>query len=164
MARPIPPLNLTQEPSELLHSLVRCREVPHSLVQRAQIILKAANGLNNKTISQELALSHDTVGLWRQRWVRGSAGLNQLADKPKKLRAAVGHLLADKPRLGRPCQFSAEQICQIIGLACETPPIHLSHWSYKDLLREVLQRNLVKTISKTTIGRFLKSGRSQAAP
>lgn len=44
MACHIQLINLTPEQSELLHSLVRSREVPRSLVQRTQIILKAADG------------------------------------------------------------------------------------------------------------------------
>ena len=47
MARPTTPLNLTSDQNEYLQSIVRSRKVPHSRVQRAQIILKAAAGDNN---------------------------------------------------------------------------------------------------------------------
>ena len=36
--------------------IARSRETPHSLVQRTQIVLKAAAGINNKMISLELGL------------------------------------------------------------------------------------------------------------
>ena len=53
MARPIQSLKLSLEQSNLLQSIVRRREVPHRLVQRATIILKATEGLTNKRISPE---------------------------------------------------------------------------------------------------------------
>ena len=74
----------------------------------------------------------------------------------------VEHRLSDRQCLGSTSRFSAEQICQLIGLACEKPPGHLSHWSYDDLVREALRQRIVKPISKTTIGRLLKSGQPQA--
>lgn len=155
MARPTTPLNLTQEQNNLLQSIARSREVPHSLVLRAQIILQAGQGINNKTISLNLGLCEDTVGFWRQRWMDGNAELEKFADKPKELRAAIGRLLADKARSGSPGKFSAEQVCQFIALACETPPEHLSHWTHKDLVREAVKREIVDSMSTSTAGRFL---------
>lgn len=164
MARPIQSIKLSLEQSNLLQSIVRRREVPHRLVQRATIILKAAKGLTNKRISQELGVSHESVTLWRRRWIEGGVELERCVGKPKELSTMVDDLLADQPRSGSPNRFTAEQVCQIIGLACQTPPSHLSHWTYKELIKEVLQREIAETISKTTIGRFLKSGGSQATP
>jgi len=60
MARPKTKLNLTPDQNEYLQSIVRSREIPHSRVQRAQIILKAAAGDNNKKISQDLGLCEVT--------------------------------------------------------------------------------------------------------
>jgi hypothetical protein len=63
--------------------------------------------------------------------------------------------------IGRsPGKFEAEQVCQVIALACETPPEYLSHWTRKELVREIINRGIVEKISATTVGRFLKSGRS----
>jgi DNA-binding NarL/FixJ family response regulator len=61
MARPKKAVNLTSEQTELLQGIGRSRETPHSLVIRTQIVLKAASGLNNKRISQELGLCEDTI-------------------------------------------------------------------------------------------------------
>ena len=132
MARPTKPLNLMREQKELLSGIARSRQTPHSLVLRTQIVLKAAAGDNNKTISQDDSLCEDTVGLWRKRWIEGAHELEQFAGKPKELRILIGKLLADKPRPGSPGIFSAEQVCQIIALACETPPEYLSHWTRKE--------------------------------
>lgn len=155
MARPTTPINLTSAQNEYLQSVVRSREVPHSRVQRAQIILKAAAGDSNKKISQDLGLCEDTVGLWRQRWIEGYIDLST-NNNPKKLSQAIQELLSDKPRPGTPPTYTAEQVCQIIALACETPPEPLTHWTREDLVREATVRGIVEEqISPSTIGRIL---------
>lgn len=164
MARPTSPIDLSPEQSRLLQSLVSSREVPHSLVQRATIVLAASQGRTNKAIAAEMRLCEETVGLWRRRWVQGQADLAKWEHQPKRLRAAVGALLADQPRPGCPGTFTAEQVCQILAVACETPPTHLSHWTRAELAREARRRGIVGQISETSVGRFLKSGRSQTPP
>jgi transposase len=154
LARPTTPLNLTPEQNEYLQSLVRSREVPHSRVQRAQIILKAAAGKSHKKISQDLNLCEDTVGFWRRRWIEAHTDLS--TDNPqKKLSQAIQAVLSDKPRPGTPQTYTAEQVCQILALACETPPEPLTHWTREDLAREAAKRDIVEQISPSTIGRIL---------
>lgn len=164
MARPTSPIPLTPERRDLLQRLAHGRETPHSLVRRTQMIVRAAEGLPNKTIAGNLGVCEETVSFWRNRWLTGQLELAKGAGRPTRLRAVVGRLLADRPRPGRPGTFSAEQVCQIIALACETPPEFSSHWTYPDLTRTVVQRGIADAISKSTIGRFLKSGGPQAAP
>jgi transposase len=158
MARPKKPINLKSEQQEILLKIAQSREVPHSLVQRAEMILKAASGLNNKRISQELDICEETVGKWRKRWIEASSELELLEGKKKQLKATIEQLLKDYPRVGSPGKFEAEQVCQIIALACETPPDYLSHWSRKELKREIINRGIAEDISETTVGVFLKSG------
>jgi transposase len=162
MARPAPLIDLTSEQRALLEGLARSRETAHSLVQRAQIVLQAADGEHNKQIAQALGLNEDSVGQWRRRWVNAHDTLAARAGQPKYLRATIEEVLSDRPRSGSPGDFSAEQICQIIALACETPPDPLTHWTRDDLVRETIARGIAETISASTIGRFLKSGRPQA--
>ncbi|MCX7113568.1 MAG: helix-turn-helix domain-containing protein [Proteobacteria bacterium] len=97
MARPTAPINLSPGQNELLQSIVRSREVPHSLVQRAQIVLAVGEGRTNKAIANELGLCEEMAGLWRKRWLQGCTGLEKPEQKPKRLREAVSALLADKP-------------------------------------------------------------------
>jgi transposase len=158
MARPTSPINLTSQQNEILQSIVRSREAPHSLVQRAQIVLAISQGRSNKAIAAELGWCEETVGLWRQRWLQGRLELEKWELRPKQLREAILVCLADQPRSGCPGTFTPEQICQILAVACEQPPEHLSHWTRPELAREVIRRGIVEQISATTIGRFLKSG------
>jgi transposase len=164
MARPLASLSLTVELQDILQTLTRSREVPHSLVQRAQIVLAANSGSNNKTISQNLGLCEDTVGFWRKRWLENGVELEKFGDKPKQLREAISQVLADKPRPGSPGVFTAEQVCRLLAVACETAPPHLSHWTQPELARTVIERGIVESISVSSIGRFLKSRGFETAP
>ena len=120
-------------------------------------MLSASTGSYNKTISQDLGLCEETVGFWRKRWVDNTAELEKFKDKPKQLWEAVSQVLADKPRSGSPGIFTAEQICQLLAVACETPPEHLSHWTQPELARTIIGRGIVESISASSVGRFLKS-------
>ncbi len=63
--------------------------------------------------------------------------------------------MSDKQRPGTSPTYTAEQVCQIIALACETPPEPLTHWTREDLVREAVARGIVEQISPSTIGRIL---------
>jgi len=145
-----------------LEEIARSRQLSHSLVERAKIILLADAGKNNKMISEELHLQEETVGKWRKRWLSASTELAASGGNPKALWQVIETTLADAPRPGIEPTFTAEQVCQIIALACETPPEYLSQWSRKTLAEEAVKRGIVEKISPTTIGRFLKSGAAKA--
>jgi putative transposase len=100
-----------------------------------------------------LGTTRKTVRRWRHHWL-------------KRHNCTVLERLQDAARPGAPATFSAEQWCQIIALACEPPEASgrpISHWTPRELADEASQRGIVKTISERHVGRFLKSGRSQAA-
>ena len=99
-----------------MEEITRSRQLPHSLVQRAKIVLLAAAGNNNKTISQELKLQEETVGIWRKRWLSASGELAAREAKNKALRQCIEFVLADASRLGIAPIFTPEQVCQIIAL------------------------------------------------
>jgi hypothetical protein len=164
MARLAPQVKLSEAQRTTLEELSRSRQVPHSLVQRAKIVLGAAAGKSNTEMSGELGLVEETLGLWRRRWVEGAKALGHWEGKAKRLREAIEELLGDEARSGCPPRFRAEQVCQIMGLACETPPAPLTHWTQEDLAREVVKRGIAERISARSVGRLLKSGTAQTAP
>lgn len=57
----------------------------------------------------------------------GDKGLEPRGGQAKPLREAIEELLGDEARPGCPPTFSAERVCQLIALACETPPEPLEH-------------------------------------
>jgi hypothetical protein len=75
------------------------------------IVLAAGDGLNNLQIAREQGLDDETPGHRRRRWL-------QLQDVPLE-EVSVAKRLAHAPKPGAPAEFTPEQVCQIIALACE---------------------------------------------
>jgi len=69
MGRPIAPLTLTHQVRGELEAWSRSRTLAAGIVRRARIVLMAADGLNNKTIAQQVDLSGAMVGMWRTRFL-----------------------------------------------------------------------------------------------
>jgi hypothetical protein len=113
----------------------------HRDVIRAKIILAAADGWTNAAIAADLGLHLDTARKWRRRFcAEGLAGLN------------------DRPRTGRPRQFSAVQVAEVKALACELPTtseVPLAKWSCPDLATEAIRRGVVDAVSASTVRRWL---------
>src|SRR5262249_56042949 len=83
----------------------------------------------------------------------------------KGVGTVVGGALPTPPRRGPPATFTAEQIVQIVAVACEDPAASgrpVSHWTPREVAAEVRKRGIVATISTRSVGRFLKSGRFTA--
>jgi putative transposase len=152
-----------------LQQLLRRQTSTQRLVRRVNIILAAADGRNNAQIANRLGLHRERVRQWRARWLSAAPGLAAVeategADKP--LVEAIEAVLTDAYRSGAPSGFSAEQIVQIIAVACEAPQasgLPITHWTPQELADEVVKRDIVEHISARSAGRFLKRGRSQAA-
>jgi hypothetical protein len=121
MARLAPQVKLSGAQRTTLEDLSRSRQAPHSLVQRAEIVLGAAAGKSNTEMSGELRLAEETLGLWRRRWVEGAKALGQWEGQAKRLCEAIEKLLADEARPGCPPTFSAEQVCQIMARVLAVP-------------------------------------------
>ncbi len=164
-----PPILLTDRQRAILERLTRRQTSPQRLVRRAHVILAAAAGHNNDHVARQLGLDRGTVRTWRARWLTAVPALNALeaaTDPDHALTDAVGALLADAPRPGAPDTFTAEQIVQIINLACTPPPESdrpVDAWTPRELAEEAVKRQLVPTISARSVGRFLKTGRPQTA-
>src|SRR3990167_4971278 len=129
-----------------------------------RITLRAAREEPNKLISNEMNINREFVRRWRRRWAQNKEILSQLETEEENKIYLEGLLkvLSDFPRVGHPIKFTAEQVCQIVAVACEKPQDSghmLSHWGTKQLAMEVEKRGIVESISNTQVGRFLKSGR-----
>jgi len=80
---------LTSEEQNYLSSLARKHTAPYRDVVRAQVILMAAKGMENKEIGKKFNLPRKTVSKWRKRF---------FYEREQGL--------VDKPRSGRPFFFS----------------------------------------------------------
>ena len=70
-----------------LRALTRSSTAPAGVVQRARIVLLAADGMANAAIGRQVGASTPTVLAWRNRYDAG--GIDALADLPRSGRPAV---------------------------------------------------------------------------
>jgi transposase len=151
-------INLSVEAVTDLTKLIKAHQTPQQIVLRARIIVAAGQGHSNAQIARELGVNEDTVRLWRNRW--------QVLELIPLSDLRVAERLADLPRPGAPAQITADQRCQIEALACEEPEKSgrpITHWTNQELADELIQRQIVETISPRHAGRLLKRGGSQTA-
>ena len=168
MSGPLPvPITVSPPQRAVLERLLRQQTAPQALVRRVKIVLAAASGQRNEPIAAQLGCSPTTVRLWRRRWAAAASALAAVEQDQFDLPTTIATVLADAPRPGAPDTFTAEQIVQVINLACTPPPDvdrPVDAWSQRELAAEAVQQGIVAAISPSSIGRFLKAGRSQAAP
>jgi len=142
-------LSLSELERSELKRLVRGHTTAQQVALRARIILEADAGKNNSQIARELDVSVETVRAWRKRWLAFQS--IALAD------LSVQERLSDVPRPGRRSQISAEQICQVIAMACEQPKERpISQWTGREIADEVMRRGIIKQISPRHAARLLK--------
>jgi len=163
---------VTARQQTILERITRRASSAQQVVARATLVLAAVAGENNAQAGRRAGVSRETARLWRERWAAAgevllAAELEGAAGTDRTLEGVIVGVLADEPRPGAPATFTPEQLCQIMALAC-TPPAEaerpIDHWTPRELADEAMRRGIVARISATTVGRFLKRGRPQAAP
>jgi transposase len=144
---------LSQAQRQELELLTRRHTTAQQIALRGRIVLAAADGKSNTQIAKELGVNVDTVRLWRTRW----HGLQAVP----LMDLSLQERLTDVPRPGKPVRITAEQVCQIVALACERPqdcerPI--SQWTGREIADEIVKRGIVPHISGRHAARLLKRG------
>ena len=154
-----PAVHLTDAERLGLETLVKRHSTEQQIALRARILLTAAAGKGHAQIGRELQVTVDTPRLWRQRWLDLQAiPASELSSEER---------LQDLPRPGAPARITADQICQIVALACEKPEASerpISQWTSREIADEIIKRGIVEQISPRHAARLLKSWGSQAAP
>lgn len=95
-----------------LETVVRTRTAPQREVQRARLVLLAAEGMANTAIAHEVGLSRSRVVTWRQRFAR-----ERLAG------------LVDAARPGKPRRYDRRTEQRILAQLDATPPAGYASWS-----------------------------------
>jgi transposase len=105
-----------------LEALVRMTSAPSGLVQRARIVLLAADGVPNTEIAESLGFSRPTVLKWRSRYAESGI-----------------EALGDLPRAGRP--GTVDEVTVLVATLADDgrPPARLgvTHWSSRLLGAEL---------------------------
>lgn len=164
------PVPLSDHQRDLLERLTRRQTAAVRLARRAEVVLALADDPCVEAAARSLGLTRLTVRLWRDRWLDAAAALDRAErerDAARRLPALIEEALGDAPRPGGPATFSPEQIVGVVAVACEPPEKSgrpISHWTARELADEARKRKIVSDISPRTVSRFLKAGRTPAAP
>jgi putative transposase len=160
---------ISERQQDVLQTMTRSSTCGQALAQRARMILLAFDGLDNEAIADRIGCERHAVGIWRRRWAEAFQRLVlvECCEKDPALPRAIEELLSDLPRPGCPGKFTAEQVTQILAVACEPPKDSgrpVTHWTPRELADEAQKRGIVESISARHVGRFLKYGGAEAAP
>jgi len=116
--RVAPKIVLTDEEHAELTKLVRSKLSSVRLVQRARIVLLAADGMQNKDIVQRLDMGRVQVSRWRERYAQSRlAGIER-----------------DLPRGAPPAKVD---IARLVELTTQTKPAAATHWSTRTMAAEL---------------------------
>src|SRR4030088_2109353 len=153
MSVPASPLPMTDGQREVLESLVRSRTSEFRVVQRAQVLLLAADGVSNVEVAERCEVSRPTVLAWRAQFeAEGLVKFGQVA----------------KGR-GRKATIPAEKIAEIVELTLHHKPDGETHWSCRTMAKRAgvssaavqriwsargLKPHLVNTFKLSTDPRF----------
>lgn len=132
--RPKAPLVLSDEDREVLVRWTRRRTTAQALALRARIVLESATGASNTAVAAKLAVTPQTVGKWRARFI--DSGVEGLLDEP---------------RVGRPRQVGDALVEKIVVDTLEhAPPGEATHWSTRDMAKHV-------GVSQSTVSRVWRT-------
>ncbi len=120
----------------MLDEWATARRLPLRLIQRAQIVRMAADGVRNQDIAAELGISRPTVQLWRERF----------------LALRLSGLEKDAPRPGRIPKISARKIAAVVEATLHTTPPTATHWSTRTMAK-------AQGLSEATVRRIWRQHR-----
>ena len=123
-----------------LEGWVRSGTTEHRLVERARIVLLAADGWASRAIAREVGCARGVVSRWRMRFAEG-----RLAG------------LADAPRSGKPRTYDEATDRRILALLDRPPPAGFARWTAP------LLATALGDVSDQYIWRFLRTQRIDLA-
>jgi len=171
MAKPVAPqISIPTGVYPILEKIIKSGKEEQRIVSRALLIVRMWERKPNTQIGAEFKVQSKTVKKWRTRWLAGEACLHRIVaaqegekERNKELEKQVRKILSDRERAGTPMTYTAEQYCQILQVALETPAQSgrpINDWSSWELAEEVNQRGICEKISASQVGRFLKKRES----
>ena len=111
------PVRLNPEQETALQRIARQRSLPARLVERARIVLRAAEGLENKEIAAQMGMMPEKVARWRNRFLQGG----------------IAALEKDAPRPGRTRSITEDLVKQVVEMTLHQKPAKATHWSTRTM-------------------------------
>ncbi|MDE2314075.1 MAG: IS630 family transposase [Elusimicrobia bacterium] len=128
-----PPILLSSAERSTLGAWSHAKSLPLRVIQRAQIITMAADGMTSQDIAERLDVSRPTVQLWRERF----------------LALRVAGLEKDAPRPGRIPSIPETKVRAIVEATLRTKPSAATHWSTRTMAQ-------AQGVSEATVRRIWK--------
>ncbi|MEO9174150.1 MAG: IS630 family transposase [Gaiellales bacterium] len=119
MRPPTAPLTISDEHREVLERLCRSRTAAHREVQRAETLLRAAEGVANTQIAAQVGVSPTTVKAWRERF--REEGLKSLGGV--------------RPGRGRTPPITQQKVAEIVRATLHERPAGETHWSCRSMAK-----------------------------
>ena len=104
---------VNEEDRQRLAAIVSDRSRPLKNVQRAQIVLRSAEGLNVLEVAGAVGISRPAVWRWQVRYAE----------------EGVDGLLRDKTRPPGRAPLSKAKVAEVLALTCSEPPGEVTHWT-----------------------------------
>lgn len=165
MGRQAPTFELLPRQRSILERLNRQRTVERRIAERVQIVLWSAAGRASVEQAAMLGVDPQRILRWRHRWHALSGRLAEAEQSEEttdeRLETQIVDALSDEERSGSPGKFSAEQLTQMVSLACEDPSelgLPITHWTPRELALEAQRRGIVASISQRHLARFFGGG------
>lgn len=137
-------VDLTDDERAALVALIHAATTRARMVNRAQILLHADEGKQDKEIAAALHTSGSTVGRIRKRFVEDG------------LHGALHEVV----RPGGARKLDGAQAAHLVALACSDPPDGRKEWTMQLLADRLVTLGVVEAISDETVRRTLKRGAS----
>jgi transposase len=119
--RTAPAVQLSAEQRAALERVARQRSAPARAVERARIVLLAAEDLENKQIAIRMNITPEKAARWRKRFLSsGIAGLEK-----------------DAPRPGRTRTITDRRVNKVVQMTLHQKPANATHWSTRTMAAAV---------------------------
>ena len=138
---------LSEKERKYLRKLVNTGIDKARKLTRARILLltdESPSGLSNKDkeIMDSLGVCARTVAATRERFVE----------------EGIEGALNEKPRSGRPREFTGRDEAKLTLIACSDPPEGRNRWSVRLLADKMVELEVVDSISRESVRKYLKKG------
>jgi transposase len=110
-------VDLSSEQSQCLERMARGRSLSARVVERARIVLLAAEGLENQQIASRMSMTPEKVARWRNRFLAGGTAA----------------LEKDAPRPGRTRTITDRKVKKVVESTLREKPVNATHWSTRSM-------------------------------
>ena len=112
-------VDLSPEQKQVLERMARGCSLPARVVERARIVLLAADGLESKETARRMNMTPEKAARWQNRFLTGG---NAALEK-------------DAPRPDRTPTITEHRVKRVVDMTLHNKPANVTHWSTRTMAR-----------------------------